>query len=880
MIIRKWYSTFSRVLMGGCVAMTVMMANGVDGNQGSFPRLIVCDGNGTLNAEAMTELRSLGVEAINFDINWSVLEPEPGVYDWTAVDRYVADAQAADMPLYAGLAFHYAPTWLDDEGKGLVNQFGDNSLFLRPSRRYPNIWHPEIRALFQRTIEAIGERYGDDFEAVFVSAGELGELQFIGAVPGRPSFSFIWAFDPHAITSFREFIRARYDEVNDYARKRGMTMESFEDVLPPRTVQEALADVDFLEWKFGSLVDNAEFMTHQAARFWSRIGIKHNVAVGHNHLYASTGTGSHTTGWIGEIAERVRDEAEVFACWGMAILPMSWYGTQVAHQHGIKFMNEHAILDLPAALSWSEKAGIDTFSYFHAGSLYDPQNRPLPKLEEFRWFVTEWLQTDTEAPGTRPAMKLHQHHAVCRIEHPSYEAVLGSDFPTAGMLMSLKPRHADGSLGENPLVAFSPATAWRDGVPYAQMRATEEESAPRVLRNTAEEIVLEVTGTLRNAIGRTAGWDYRVQYTFRSDQPDIEIEAEWLPQPDAEEPDRFGAWLLAWPPIADTVTSDFINLATGVDGPQTPRPAHLVAIEGQDLNGLALSADVTAAPAYVAGPHRGRDDFDTLGFPQRNFHMWMAPPANYFVKELVYFPEDGTRTFRFSVRPYTHDIRWQVGAKARPVRLLTETPAKVLTPDDPEGHVEWILWNRSGDAVDVPLEVRSGERARSLTRTLPAYSRTPLSIPVTYTPGAGQQDYTLTVESLPYPLASSIRVEHRHRIPVFSAAEEPFIVHDGSFRTANQRFTDRTAYMVYRFPATLLPRGRIRLHIGQQYHVEATAENTDRVVEATTDRNARMGWVELDVSALTAAADAVTLTIRDHTPADGHGALWEYIELE
>lgn len=847
-----------------------------------FPRLIVCDGNGTLNAAAMTELRDMGVEAINFDINWSQLEVEEGVYEWKQVDAYVNAAKEADMPLYAGLAFHYAPTWLEEKGMGLLNQYGDNSIRLAPSRRYPGIWHPEIRSVKQRFIRAVGERYGDDLAAVFVSAGELGELQFISSVPGRPPFSFIWAFDPHALEDFRSFLRDRYEDVSEYTRKSGRVFSSFEEVMPPTSVHESLNDLDFLEWKHGSLVDHAEFLVRASAEYWKRIGIKHNVALGHNRLLASTGTGSHTTSWIGEIAERVRPDVEVFACWGMLIVPTSHYGAKVAREHGIKFMNEHAILDLPAGLSWSEKAGIDSFSYFNAGSLYDPDNNPYPKLEEFRWFIPKWL--GREKPESVDSLRLEIHGRIHQIDHPRYEVVLGSDYPTAGMMMSLKARGEDGTLGENPLVAFSPATAWLDGVPYAQMRAGELESAPRVVHQSREKIVLEVTGELQNAVGQKRGWAYEVRYHFFADRPEIEVSARLLPKAGSPLPDRFGAWILTWPPFADTVTEDFVNLATGVDGPQSPRPTQTVAVEGQDHEGFLLKAASGQQTTLQAGPHRARDSFDGLGFPQRAFHMWMSPPANYFIKDTQFTAVQDSRAaheLNFSIHPYRASQRWQAVQEARPVLILAEQEQWVLRPTEPEARPVWEVWNRSERPKDIQWELlRNEEVVTENTETLSARGRFTVDRLIEYDDSRSNDRYRLQVKNLGYDLHKDILVMHRNRIEVFSDEEAAFILEDRSFRSGNRRFTDRTAVMKYRFPRELFRRGIIRLRIGQQYDVEALAEGTPQRVHVRNQARAATKIIELNVRPLLDSADNIILTIRDSVPEDGYGAIWDFIELE
>jgi hypothetical protein len=54
-----------------------------------------------------------GITGVAIYVNWNDIEPQPGVYDWTTLDQFLAPAVAAGRPVSLALeAGNYAPPWL------------------------------------------------------------------------------------------------------------------------------------------------------------------------------------------------------------------------------------------------------------------------------------------------------------------------------------------------------------------------------------------------------------------------------------------------------------------------------------------------------------------------------------------------------------------------------------------------------------------------------------------------------------------------------------------------------------------------------------------------------------------------------------------------
>jgi hypothetical protein len=71
---------------------------------GGFPFL-----SGTQLARDLDGIQATGAKWVRIDFPWSVLEPSPGVYDWTHVDRVVGAASARGLKVLALPA--YTPAW-------------------------------------------------------------------------------------------------------------------------------------------------------------------------------------------------------------------------------------------------------------------------------------------------------------------------------------------------------------------------------------------------------------------------------------------------------------------------------------------------------------------------------------------------------------------------------------------------------------------------------------------------------------------------------------------------------------------------------------------------------------------------------------------------
>jgi hypothetical protein len=122
-------------------------------------------------ARVVSRLRAAGVDYVKEDVSWRALEPSPGVYDWSSMDRWVSAATEGglgiialplDPPSWATPAWNVAPVGgsgrlaaFSSFVRSLVERYGAHGSFWKenpelPARpiRYYDIWNEPYVARF------------------------------------------------------------------------------------------------------------------------------------------------------------------------------------------------------------------------------------------------------------------------------------------------------------------------------------------------------------------------------------------------------------------------------------------------------------------------------------------------------------------------------------------------------------------------------------------------------------------------------------------------------------------------------------------------------------------------------------------------------------
>lgn len=119
------------------------------------------DGFSLTDKAAFESAKALGARSIDLRPVWSVLEPAPGVYDWSTLDTALAHARAVDLPVTITLRFFddQVPAWFADEN--MIDQNGEtfSGYGFKGVHRSPSYWGPTARPAYLRLVDALVRRY-------------------------------------------------------------------------------------------------------------------------------------------------------------------------------------------------------------------------------------------------------------------------------------------------------------------------------------------------------------------------------------------------------------------------------------------------------------------------------------------------------------------------------------------------------------------------------------------------------------------------------------------------------------------------------------------------------------------------------------------------
>jgi hypothetical protein len=97
------------------------------------------------------------LKGFSLNQSWSDVEQQPGVFDWSRLDRAMAKALARDQFVYLSLGVGpEAPEWIYSHGVPAVTTDGALEKHLQKWPRYPYYLAPEYKSYFQRLITEFG----------------------------------------------------------------------------------------------------------------------------------------------------------------------------------------------------------------------------------------------------------------------------------------------------------------------------------------------------------------------------------------------------------------------------------------------------------------------------------------------------------------------------------------------------------------------------------------------------------------------------------------------------------------------------------------------------------------------------------------------------
>ena len=183
----------------------------------------------------IAKMKELGYQCLHGFCEWSRIEKEKGVYDFSDVDLLLDLCAKNGIVCLVNIAVqntvgYHMPTWMENEyrGRGLVDVYNRGIPF-KSIHSVPCLDDPWYRAEAEKYLNAIADHYkGDRRVAGWVLWGEpMLESEY-----GKPL-----CFCEHTVAKFRTFLEKKYGTVEKlnkaWSTEGPVAFASFADVRPP-----------------------------------------------------------------------------------------------------------------------------------------------------------------------------------------------------------------------------------------------------------------------------------------------------------------------------------------------------------------------------------------------------------------------------------------------------------------------------------------------------------------------------------------------------------------------------------------------------------------------------------------------------------------------
>ncbi|GLU30193.1 beta-galactosidase [Trinickia caryophylli] len=189
----------------------------------------------TMWEEDARRMKTLGIERVRIaEFAWSRIEPTPGQYDWAWLDRAVDTLHRAGLQIVMCTPTATPPKWLVDRHPDILPVGADGRARHFGSRRHYDFSSPSYYEAARAICTAVAAHYGNHPGVAFWQTdNEYGCHQTVVS------------YSNAAVARFREWLRARYGNVEALNRAWGtvfwsMEYRSFDEIdAPVATVTEA-----------------------------------------------------------------------------------------------------------------------------------------------------------------------------------------------------------------------------------------------------------------------------------------------------------------------------------------------------------------------------------------------------------------------------------------------------------------------------------------------------------------------------------------------------------------------------------------------------------------------------------------------------------------
>lgn len=214
----------------------------------------MCD---VLKPERLAQLKSIGVSVVETRLTWYELEPEPGYFDWSRLDRDIALIEAGGMAPAVFPWFQQTPQWEHQ----LVRV---RCLEHDQENRIPSLWDTRLIEEYDRLYGALAEHYGKRLKYIQACCySDYGEVLYpigvhhykFNSEHGHMGF---WCGDQLARQDFRKRLQSQYGTITELNRNWGSSFGSWEEDLMPKLpfARNSLRwRIDFANWYSNALLE-------------------------------------------------------------------------------------------------------------------------------------------------------------------------------------------------------------------------------------------------------------------------------------------------------------------------------------------------------------------------------------------------------------------------------------------------------------------------------------------------------------------------------------------------------------------------------------------------------------------------------------------------
>jgi len=195
----------------------------------------------------LTHLKESGLNTVRTWIDWASGEPEPGRYDFEALDRVLRIAHELGLRVILQFYLDSAPDWLVEAypDSRYVSQ-GGQAIDSQGSPGYCYD-HPGVRQAAERFMQAVARHVKDQpaFLAYDLwSEPHIVQWAYFDYLP-QPA---LFCYCHHSKRRFRQWLKARYGDIDRLNRAWYRRFSSWESVEPPRFIS-LMTYTDFIDWQ-------------------------------------------------------------------------------------------------------------------------------------------------------------------------------------------------------------------------------------------------------------------------------------------------------------------------------------------------------------------------------------------------------------------------------------------------------------------------------------------------------------------------------------------------------------------------------------------------------------------------------------------------------